>query len=112
MFSASWVVCDGIPVVTVVGEVDITTAPQLDATLCDVRDTDPFSVILSLESCTYLDSSGISVLLRHSRRTPNFVVVSPGGSNVRRVLRVSGIDGAFDVVEDEEAALALAHVLG
>ena len=102
---ASWEYSeDDIPHVSAEGEIDITTAPQLDEILCEARAQDPFSLILSLEQCTYCDSIGLSVILRHARGTPNLVVVSPDGSDIRRLLRVSHVDELLHVVPTFESA--------
>ncbi len=99
-FSTTWVSENGVRAVTVVGEIDISTAPELDEQLCEARTDDPFSVVVSLAQCTYCDSSGLSVLLRHARQTPNFVIVSPEGTDVRRLLRIAGIEETLCVVGD------------
>lgn len=105
--TASWTYAEGgIPHVTAVGEIDITSAPLLDEVLCEARNAEPFSLILSLEECTYCDSSGLSVILRHARRTPHLLLVSPESSDVRRLLRVSGVDELVQVVSSVEAARA------
>ena len=105
---ASWTYLqDDIPHVTVVGEIDLSTVPQLDEVLCEACTQDPFSLILSLDRCTYCDSSGLSVILRHARRTPHFLVVSPDDSDIRRLLRVSRVDELVQIVPSLEAAQAL-----
>lgn len=105
---ASWAYLDDdIPHAQVAGEIDISTAPQLDKVLCEATMQDPFSLILSLGECGYCDSSGLSVILRHARRTPHFLVVAPEGSDIRRLLRVSRVDELVQVVPTLEAAKAL-----
>ena len=104
--TASWIPQDGIPQVTVVGEVDTATAPELDAALCEARAGDPKSVIVSLEACTFCDSTGLSVLLRHARNTPHLVVVVPETSFVRRVVRLTQADRFFRVVGSVDDARA------
>lgn len=95
----SWVAGEnGVPLVTVAGEIDIATAPQLDRALFEACMQASSSVVVSLEQCTYCDSSGLSVLLRHARRMAHFIVVSPEESDVRRLLRISQLDRLFEVV--------------
>lgn len=104
---ASWTYLqDHIPHATVVGEIDLSTAPQLDEVLCEASTQDPFSLILSLDRCTYCDSSGLSVILRHARRTPHFLVVAPDDSDIRRLLQVSRVEALVHVVPSLEAAQA------
>jgi len=102
---ASWVVGkDGFPRITVVGEVDVSTAPLLDEALCDARATDPAFLTVSLEECTYFDSSGLGVLLRHARRMRNMIVVVREDSAIRRLLRVSRFDQTVTVLGAPRAA--------
>lgn len=105
---ASWVRTDGVPYVMADGEITIATAPLLDEMLCEARADDPFAVVVSLEKCTYCDSTGLGVLLRHAKQTPHLVVVCPWNSVVRRFLRITRADEIFSVVGDfEEARLHL-----
>ena len=103
----SWTyVEDGVPHVMVAGEIDISTAPQLDEVLCEARTQDPPSLVLSLNECTYCDSSGLSVVLRHARRTAHFILVSPHGSDIRRLFRLAGVDALMTVVPSYQEARA------
>ncbi|MGA3037160.1 MAG: STAS domain-containing protein [Vulcanimicrobiaceae bacterium] len=110
--STSWVCENGVRELTIVGDIDISTVPEFDEQLCEVRRDDPFSLIVSLAQCTYCDSTGLSVLLRHARQTPNFIVVSPEGTDVRRLLRVAGVEKALGVVDDLSKARAAARFEG
>jgi anti-sigma B factor antagonist len=108
--SVSWNSERSVRKIIVIGEIDISTVPQLEEQLCEARTDDPFSVVVSLAQCTYCDSTGLSVLLRHARQTPNFVVVSPEGSDVRRLLRLAGVEDALSVVDDLDAAYKAARL--
>ena len=103
---ATWVQDDGVPRVIVEGEVNISTRPLLDKALCEARTQEPFSLIVSLEKCTYCDSAGLAVLMRHGRQVPHFIVISPENTAVRRLLRITRLDQMFEVVENADAALA------
>ena len=52
-------------VVVVGGEVDMATAPQLDAALATVDG----NIVVDLEAVTFLDSSGIGVLVKAAQRS-------------------------------------------
>jgi anti-anti-sigma factor len=74
-------------VVHVFSEVDISTAPELDAEVSKV--TEDGLVIVELSDCRYMDTSGISVLTRAYRRFGGrFRVVVAPNSHVERVLRL------------------------
>jgi anti-sigma B factor antagonist len=71
------------------GELDIATAPELadaveNALIAGVRD-----LTIDLCSTTFMDSSGIDVLLKAARGTPRLTVLCVPGP-VRRVLEISG----------------------
>ena len=51
-------------VVTLHGELDLATAPRVDAALGALDGTD---VVVDLRSLSYLDSTGVQLLLRHDR---------------------------------------------
>ncbi len=104
---ASWVRKDGVPYVTVEGELTAASAFLLDKVLFEARSDEPFSVIVCLERCTFCDSTGLSVMLRHAKATPQFMVVSPSNSVVRRFLRITGADERFEVIDSIDDAISL-----
>ena len=81
-------------VITVAGEVDISTSPALrDACLEAVNDG-AGAVGLDLEGVTFLDSSGISVLVQARQRLVSMgrtLELRAVSRPVRRVLEVSGL---------------------
>ena len=88
-------------VLTVAGEIDLATAPQLAACLVDAADRD---VAVDLSAVTFLDSSGLSALVAGSRAaTANGHVLRTFGERdtIRRVLEISGLDAVFHEPEDD-----------
>lgn len=94
---------DGAPVLVLVGELDSYRAPRLKDVIDDVLgpgDTDagPNALTLDLAGITFIDSSGISVLvLAHKRlaeRGGQLAVHSPQRI-VHRVLEVTGLTQVF-----------------
>jgi stage II sporulation protein AA (anti-sigma F factor antagonist) len=77
-------------VVMAAGEVDMASAPQLSDALADVHGR----VILDLARVTFLDSSGINVLVRARNRlraeSGDLTIRNPQ-DNVRAVLKVVGL---------------------
>lgn len=82
-------------VVRPVGEVDLATAECVDATLTDLRAAGFGELVLDLRDVTFLDSSGIRLLLTWGRRGREdgfaFGYV-PGGHGVQQVLEMTGVD--------------------
>ena len=86
------------PIVTVGGEVDLETASQLgDHALEALRDVSPH-LVLDLAQVTFMDSTGLKVLLSIQRRTDlaagSFAVVG-ATRTVRRILELTGLDQTF-----------------
>lgn len=99
---------DGVEVLTVAGEIDLTNADALQKA---VGDTSTAAVVLDLSAVAYLDSSGIRAI-DHVRRGlvsehRSLVIVSPPGTPSAWTFRVAGFDREL-VVESVEAALASA----
>lgn len=84
----------------VTGEIDIATAEALVSEAFDELDAGPGILELDLGAVTFLDSSGLSALVRiRSEATGRDIAlrltrVPPA---VARVIEVSGLDDAFDV---------------
>ena len=103
---------DGIPVVAVVGEVDIANRNALEDAIHSAAEEDAGAVVVSLEGATYFDSAIIHVLVRgRSRLRTNrqaLVLVSPSFPAGRRVLEIAGLLDSRSTFESIEAALAAA----
>jgi len=91
---------DGLTrVLQLVGELDISSAPALRAQLMGLLAADG-DVIVDLSSLSFMDSSGISVLIVAHKwsleQGRKLTLRCPGGS-VARVLEVSGTDQVFRI---------------
>jgi anti-sigma B factor antagonist len=95
------------PVVRVSGEIDILTSPILDQKLQGVVDQGQSSVLVDLGEVTFLDSTGLSVLITGLKRCQStggeLRLVSPR-PNVRRVLEITGLTETFHISGDVEKA--------
>jgi anti-sigma B factor antagonist len=87
-------------ILTVDGEVDLATAPQLHAKLTDLVDNTAVGVVVDLTPVAFMDSTGITVLLagrkRAHARGHSIQLVCPEGP-VLRVLRTTGVDTVVPV---------------
>lgn len=90
---------DGHVVVSVTGELDMATAPVLRDTFSELRHE---HVYLDASGLTFVDSTGLSVLLAANRRWRengrSLRLVNPSRP-LRRLLELAGVDHAFDVEE-------------
>ncbi len=83
---------DGSLVLKVHGELDIATSPLLDEALARARDTGAASIVVDLSSVSFMDSTGLHVLIKHAREEDNrsrlrLTKVSP---QARRLFELSG----------------------
>lgn len=80
--------------VTVSGELDLATAPQLEAVFEGLEPTSSDRVVVDLEAVTFLDSSGIRALVRAKRRLDGIgapLVIDGISPAARQVLELSGV---------------------
>jgi anti-anti-sigma factor len=95
---------DGRAYVTLRGELDIATAPELEQLVNERLDSGR-EVVVDLRGLEFMDSSGIRVLVaghtRAGRAGTRLVVVrAPGSSPVAKIVEVSGLDGELHLVDD------------
>ena len=97
-------------VVRVDGEIDLDSAGELsEAALAAMQEIGP-RVVLDLSGVTFMDSTGLKVLLAVHKRAElaggRLVLAGPTRS-VNRVVSITGFDQTFAVCEDVESALAV-----
>ncbi len=82
-------------VIAVSGELDMSTAPDLSDALADVVDRHPRDLTVDLADLAFIDSTGLTVLVRASKQLRDhdatLRLASPTPS-VRRVLEIVGLD--------------------
>jgi len=98
------------------GELDLSTAAELEEPLEEaIRDTDA-TVVIDLGDCQFIDSTGLALIVRAWQRIDAAAGNGGGGGlvlccqneQVRRVLEVTGLEHSLRVFETrEEAAAAL-----
>lgn len=99
----------GRVVVTVGGEVDILTSPQLRAAVLDQIEQGAELVVLDLDGITFLGTSGLAVLIEAREAAQAGGVALRLACSERRVLRpltIAGLTPLFDVHETVGGALA------
>ncbi len=91
----------GTVVVTISGELDTYTAPRLQSQLEDVIDHQGnLAVVLDLAKMTFIDSSGLAVLvdaLKRMRRHRGALTLANPNRNTAKVLEISGLDRIFTI---------------
>lgn len=86
---------DGAALVAVAGELDLASAPELEAELLRVlADASVPEVGVDLREVTYLDSSGLRTLLlaaREADATGRRLRITPGSGQALRVITLAGV---------------------
>jgi anti-anti-sigma factor len=94
--------------IQVEGELDLAVAEQLDEVLAAAA-AKCSRILVGLERCAFIDSSGIAVLLRARTRMEeegNRLVVYGPTAQVQRVLSVTGLLGNGLVYETADEAVS------
>jgi anti-sigma B factor antagonist len=85
----------GIPLICVAGELDLATAPKLSAAARAALDQDRGRVVFDLSELTFMDSSGLRVLLEVANEAT--VSVRDASPAVRRVIESTGVDSVLQL---------------
>ncbi len=113
-FETSFAEADGVRIVAVRGELDLSTAPDLHAPLDSALEDPQASVLIDLSECEFIDSTGIALIVRAWQRLDGTgdpgsnprLVICTDRDQVRRVLDVSGLDQSIPVHATREDGLA------
>jgi len=90
--------------VTVTGEHDLSTVPQLEQALAQIE-PDHSNVVIDLAATQFIDSSILGVLVRRAA-VPGGKLVAAPGSPPRRVLDLVALQSVLAVYDSRSDALA------
>jgi anti-sigma B factor antagonist len=85
------------------GEIDLVTAPQLEAALERARPSERGRLVVDLRGVSFLDSTGLVLLLRHQREAAaggRRLIVVKGPPHVQRVLDITGMSERLTMVDE------------
>lgn len=80
----------GNPTVTVSGDLDMSNADALKATVASVTANHPQQLILDFSGLRFMDSAGIAVLVDAAKKVPHVQLRDPSPA-VRRVVEITGL---------------------
>jgi anti-anti-sigma factor len=86
----------GAPVIAVSGELDMSNAGTLEATVEALLAEQPERLIFDLSRLRFMDSAGIAVLLSAAGRVASVEVRDPSPP-VRRVVELTGLESVLSV---------------
>jgi anti-anti-sigma factor len=111
-FETSSAEVDGVRVVAVRGELDLSTAPDLEGPLDAALAGGESSVLIDLTECEFIDSTGIALIVRAwqqldgDKEHEGRLVISNNNDQVQRVLEISGLNLSIPIHPSREAGLA------
>lgn len=89
-------------IVSLDGELDLATAPQLREQLVTLAEKDGGDVVVDLTRLAFIDSTGLSVLvmaLNRSRAAGGSIVLRNPSDSVMRILEITGLISVFGIEE-------------
>jgi anti-anti-sigma factor len=101
----------GVRTIAVSGELDLSTAPELEGPLNQALEADEGSVLIDLSRCEFIDSTGIALIVRAWQRLSRgdngrALVICSHNDQVRRVLEITGLELSIPVHMTRDEALA------
>jgi len=101
----------GVRTISVRGELDLSTAPELEGPLDRALESDEGSVLIDLSRCEFIDSTGIALIVRawqrlNSGENGRALVLCSQNDQVRRVLEITGLELSIPVHTTRDEAMA------
>jgi anti-sigma B factor antagonist len=99
----------GVPVIAVIGEIDVATAPQLRECLHGVIANGQSTVVLDLLGVTFLDSTALGVLvgaLKRCRELGGELHVVVADARIMKIFEITGLTKVFPIAEELAAVSA------
>jgi anti-sigma B factor antagonist len=93
---------DGLAHVVLTGELDLSTIGKVEQELARVESEGPSVVALDLSRLTFLDSSGLRMIVsadKRARREKRRFVVVRGPDTVQRVFSITRLDEQLELVD-------------
>jgi anti-sigma B factor antagonist len=99
----------GWTVVSVFGEVDVATAPELKERLTGLVNEGRVKLVLDLSGVDFLDSTGLGMIvsaLKRARTHGGDLSIVCTESRITRLFEITGLDKALTVLPSVDAAVA------
>lgn len=95
-------------VISLAGEIDVFTAPKVNAAILAVVEKAHYRMVIDLEDVQYIDSTGLGVLIGNLKRVRDhggallLVCTSPA---ITKLFEITGLSKVFAMFRDEQSAL-------
>jgi anti-sigma B factor antagonist len=92
-----------VTILALTGELDISGIGRVEEELRQVEEKSPGAVVLDLRGLTFMDSSGLRLVLEadmRARREARRFAIVPGPESVHRVFLIALLDKRLEFVDD------------
>ena len=99
---------EGVFTVSVAGEVDLATAPELKEALGDVVNSGAQGVLVDLSNATFIDSTTLGVMMgavKRLRPVGGELAISCHDPNIRKIFEITLLDRVFKIFETPGAGV-------
>src|SRR5215468_1522460 len=99
---------DGIFSVSVAGEVDLATAPELKEALGEVVSSGASGVLVDLSNATFIDSTTLGVLMGAVKRLRPYggeIAIACKDPNIRKIFEITLLDRIFEIYPTPDEAI-------
>jgi len=86
------------------GEIDIATAPELESAFEAALNGAPAAILVDLRAVTFIDSTGMALLLRLIDRAGSTPVRFRISRPIERLLEIIGLEGRIPLADDGSTA--------
>ncbi len=98
-----------IVIFDITGEIDLYNAPEIKEKIKDEMNKNKVNIIINLDKVTYIDSSGIGVLissLSNLKKVGGALKLINVYASVRKVFELTKLTSFFDIYDSEADAIA------
>jgi anti-sigma B factor antagonist len=100
---------DASNVLPLEGEIDLHVSPRISAALGAMIEQKPPRLVVDLSNVTYIDSSGLAVLIEGMQNTEAYggkFILAGIQENVKPIFEIARLDQVFMIFPHVDAALA------
>ena len=106
---------DGVAVVSIGGEIDLSTAPAFEAVIAEALEEDPPALVIELSEVTFLASVGLRILAATQEEfgTSTQIAVVADNAAASRPMQLTGLDNVISLYPTlDEALTAFGRAVG
>ena len=100
----------GVTIVQIQGEIDLYNAPTLQKAIGEKIDEGEKKILIDLQECTYVDSSGLGCFISIMKRLATVkgaIKVANAKENITNLFKVARLTAMFGVYSSVDEAIAI-----